>query len=71
MILKGNGTIFYGQEPHSGDLLPQLWGQLSTTCSNAPEVKNRQLPVAVDLSQLLSMASETGDPIVCQLSPTL
>ena len=41
----------------------RMWGRLSTTCSNLLKSPNGELIVAVDHSQLLSMASETVDPI--------
>ena len=50
-----------------------LWGQLSATCSNATEVAqfpNRQYLVAVDPSQVRTMASERFDQIDLAFSLT-
>ena len=34
-ISKEKGKVFYGQEPPSGEsTTTEMWGQLSTTCSN-------------------------------------
>ena len=41
----------------------RMLGQLSATCSNLPKQPNGELLVAVDHSQLRTMASETVDPI--------
>ena len=40
-----------------------MWVQLSTTCSNLVKYPNGELLVTVDHNQLLTMASETVDPI--------
>ena len=59
--------VFYCLELQRGDSTTTgLCGQLSTICKNAPEVQylNRQLPVAVNSSQLRSTASETVDRII-------
>ena len=47
------------------------YGQLPITCSEDTEVPNGQLPVAVDHSQLRTMASETVNSINSPLPPTL
>ena len=43
--------------------------QLSTTCGNATEASLGELPVAVDLSHLWPIASETVNPIDWPLPP--
>ena len=48
-----------------------LWGQLSTTAVKLLKQTNCQLRVAVDHSQLRTMASEMVDPIDWPLPPTL
>ena len=45
------------------NLLPRMWGQLSTTCSNVLQQPNWELLVAVNHNQLRTMASKTVDPI--------
>ena len=45
------------------DYYHRMWGQLSTTCSNALKQPNGELLVAVNHNQLQTMASETVDPI--------
>ena len=45
------------------NLLPQKWGQLSTTFSNALKQPTGELLVAVNHNQLRTMAPETVDPI--------
>ena len=49
----------------------RMWGQLSTTCSNVLKYRNGELLVAVNHSQLRTMASETVDPIDWSHSPPL
>ena len=48
-----------------------MWGQLSTTCSNLLMQPNGELIVAVDHSQLRTMASNMVDPIDWSQPPTL
>ena len=51
------------------NLLPQMCGQLSTTCSNVLKQPNGELIVAVNHNQVRTMASETVDPIDWSHSP--
>ena len=53
------------------NLSPRFVGQLSTTCSNATEVSQWAVPLAVDDSQLRTMASATVDQIDWPLPSTL
>ena len=48
-----------------------LWGQLSTTFSNATEVSQWSTPSCSQHNQLRTIASETVDPIYWPLPPTL
>ena len=48
-----------------------LWGQSLNTCSNATEIANEQLLVAVDHNQIRILASATVDPIDWTLPPSL
>ena len=64
--VEGKGNVFHGQEPPSGEstYYHHLWGELSTTCSNATDVAQWETPiVTVNHRQLRIMASETIDPI--------
>ena len=65
--------MFYGQKCPSEKTTSSECGvgQLSTTCSNVTEVVHGELPVAVDLNQIRTMASKTGDPIDWVLLPSL
>ena len=51
------------------NLLSLSWGQLSTTCSDLLKQPNWQFLVAVDHSQLRTMASETEDSIDWRVPP--
>ena len=69
--LLRKGKVCYGQEPSSGVSTTTERGvnYLSTACSNATEVAQGLLPVAVDHSQIRTMASERIDSIDLPLPP--
>ena len=46
----------------------RMWGQLSTTCSNALKQPNGELLVAVSHNQLQTIASERQPPCLCRNS---
>ena len=63
--VQSKGKVFYGQDRASQWRIyyHRMWGQLSTTCSNVLKQPNGELLVAVIHIELLTMASETVDPI--------
>ena len=67
------GKVFYGQDRASQWRIyyHRKWGQLSTTCSNAPKQPTGELPVTVNHNQLRTMASETVYPIDWSHPPPL
>ena len=63
-VYEIKGKVFYVQQPPEESLLPPFVGSII----NYFEVSNGQLLVAVDHSQLRTMASEIVDPIHCPLN---